>query len=142
MRDAPQEIFDGRFYRVSRLGPAVVRIARTAEPLSLDGARAELAVIGTQLAGVDRARTGLLDDLRDAPLRNDPSFETKAVQLRPALVLGFRYVAVLVRTAVGRLQINRLTEPDEFPTLAFLDEAEAVAHLHAILGGAPRFQKR
>lgn len=55
-----------------------------------------------------RARSGpLLVDLRDAKGRNDPSFERAMAGYRRAMFEGFPTVVVLVRTAIGKLQVQR-----------------------------------
>jgi hypothetical protein len=55
-----------------------------------------------------RARSGpLLVDLRDAKGRNDPSFEHAMAGYRRAMFQGFPTVVVLVRTAIGKLQVQR-----------------------------------
>lgn len=132
----PGLVFDGRFFSARLQEPHVVRLTRTAVPLSAEGAREEIAAVDKLLAQHDRAHSALLVDVREAPMRNDPAFEAQALTLRPASVLRFTHAAILVRTAVGRLQINRLNERDHLDTPVFMDEAEALAHLRAALAGA------
>lgn len=68
-----------------------------------------------------RDRRGLLIDLRDGPRRNDPAFEDAMGRLRPKLLRGFRHVAVVVRTAVGALQVKRHLRDDGAGAEVFLD---------------------
>lgn len=49
----------------------------------------------------------LLVDLREAKGRNDPSFEQAMAAYRRTMFQGFPAVVVLVRTAIGKLQVQR-----------------------------------
>lgn len=130
-------LFEGRFYRATLEPPSVVRLKRSAVAMEPDGVRGELERMAPVLSRLDQARTGLLIDVRDAPMRNDPAFEKQSVTLRPATFYAFKHNAVLVRTAVGRLQINRLNSRDHIETAIFMDEAEALAHLRHAVAAAP-----
>src|SRR4051794_34921458 len=57
---------------------------------------------------IDRARYGHLLDIRAVALNNNEEFEAQTSRVRSMLLGGFARVAVLVRTAVGALQSNRL----------------------------------
>ena len=59
-------------------------------------------------------------------------FEAVMRDARQRLSGGFRKVAVLVKSQVGRLQIQRYFEQDQLPAKAFLDEKEAVKWLEAV----------
>src|SRR4051812_36840230 len=50
----------------------------------------------------------LLLDTRDAPPRNDPGFETEISKAMQAFIVRFAVRAVLVKSAVGKLQVQRL----------------------------------
>jgi hypothetical protein len=71
----------------------------------------------------------LLVDLRSSPVRNDPEWEQAASQLRPKLFGGFPRVAVLVKTAVGALQVKRYARDDGLDLHIFHDEEKALAFL-------------
>jgi hypothetical protein len=49
----------------------------------------------------------LLIDARDAPARNDAEFEETFARARRPILAQFGRVAVLVRSAVGKLQVTR-----------------------------------
>jgi hypothetical protein len=76
------------------------------------------------IAVLPRHRTVLLIDSREAPLRNDPVFESEFEMRRRRFIQGFKRVAALVKTAVGRLQIQRHSKIDNIPIGVFteLDE--------------------
>ena len=109
----------------------VVRLRRTPEPFAtiadVDGG---FAPIHAAMAGVVRRSHGLLVDTRLGPARNDPEFERALEPHRRRTFAGFGRAAVLVQTAVGRLQVQRLARVDGFgETRVFDDEAAAMAYL-------------
>ena len=79
-----------------------------------------------------RATSCVLIDSRAAPGRNDPEFERWFSFYRRGMLLGFVRAAVLVTTAVGKLQSDRLVRQDaqaEDAVRVFNDEAIALAWL-------------
>ena len=78
---------------------------------------------------VDRETWRLLLDLRQTKGRNDGEFEKQIAPLRTRLEQGFAKVAVLVRSMVGRLQVERHAREDGVNLRVFNDEAEAMAWL-------------
>jgi hypothetical protein len=74
----------------------------------------------------DRRRYALLVDARLAPPRNDPVFEQIFERYRERLHEGYRRIALLTRTEVGKLHVSRLSGCD---ARAFVDEAAALAYL-------------
>jgi hypothetical protein len=79
--------------------------------------------------GLDQRRLGLLIDLREAPARNDPGFEEAIGRHRKAMMRGYGRVALLVKTAVGKLQVGRHTREDGVAGLVTQDETEALRFL-------------
>jgi hypothetical protein len=72
----------------------------------------------------------LLLDLREGPAgRNDAAFENAIQGTRQEMARRFRRVAVLVRTAAGRLQMQRLEREGRVSIPVFLDEATALDFL-------------
>jgi hypothetical protein len=69
---------------------------------------------------------GVVVDMRHAPSRNDPAFEAAMHGLRAAVEARFARTAVLLGTAVGMLQVNRLTRADGATSFATRDEAAAL----------------
>jgi len=72
----------------------------------------------------------LLLDLREGPPgRNDAAFENAVAATRKELEHRYRRVAVLVKTAAGRLQMQRLGREDGLAIPVFFDESEALRFL-------------
>jgi hypothetical protein len=108
----------------------VVRFVRTTQGLpALPELRARMLEMLAVLDRQPRAELGLLVDTRQAIGRSDDDFEAVMNELRPRLVGGFRRIGVLVKTAVGRLQVQRLARTDRIidRLLVTGDEAEALA---------------
>ena len=85
------------------------------------------------LDSVDRSQHGLLVDLRDGPLRNDPQFEGAFMTYSQRLYGEFAAIAVLAKTSVGKLQINRFAKMSGIAMSLFDDEGEAVHFLRELL---------
>lgn len=72
----------------------------------------------------------ILVDLRGGPPgRNDPDFERATKDWRRQLATELERVAILVRTAAGKLHVQRLGREVGRAPAVFMDEAEAVAWL-------------
>jgi len=104
----------------------VVMLRRTALPFgSLD----ELSSANQEVVRLIRPEHrawGIVVDMRQAPPRNDPSFESAMRGLRDAVEERFARTAVLLGTAVGLLQVTRLAREDGATSLATQSEAEAL----------------
>jgi hypothetical protein len=74
-----------------------------------------------QMSEIDRSQYALVQDLRLARGRNDPEFEATMATLLPRLSGGFRRVAVLVVSNIGRLQVQRYLDRDGIVGRGFLD---------------------
>jgi sulfite reductase (NADPH) flavoprotein alpha-component len=68
---------------------------------------------------------GVVVDMRQAVPRNDPEFENAMLQLRQELQLRFRRLAVLIESAMGVLQVDRLTRIEG--TKVFGTQSESAA---------------
>ena len=71
----------------------------------------------------------LLVDLRAVTPRNDPGFEAAIAKFRRKLFGGCQRIVILVRTAVGALQVKRHMREDGFPGEVFTDEGAAIVFL-------------
>lgn len=71
------------------------------------------------------ARWGVIVDLRRAPSRNDPAFESAMRGLRAAVAAGFARTALLLATQAGVLQVSRLAREDG--SMSFVTTAEEMA---------------
>ena len=81
----------------------------------------------------ERRNLGLMLDSREAPMIGDDS---RFLTMRPVMinmVMGFAQVAILVQTAIGKLQATRRTRQGEFflaeNVSVFSDEAQAIAYV-------------
>jgi hypothetical protein len=108
----------------------LVRRARTAAPFeSVEQIESAYEALLRALEAIDRPRYAQLIDARMAPPRNDPAFEAAVTRYHDALYSGFRAVAVLVRSAAGRLQVRRMLDASGVGAPVFSDEAAALAFL-------------
>jgi hypothetical protein len=109
----------------------LVRYARTAEPYA---SIADMSAAHEKMAGAlpPFLPTGLklLIDVRAAPPRNDEAFESVVTRLLETFIKRFSAHAFLVKSAVGRLQTQRLarTRGDASPSV-FDDERDALRYL-------------
>jgi hypothetical protein len=92
------------------------------------------AVLAEAIAALRPLRAQrLLIDLRLAPGNNDPALEQTANHFRRQLSELLPISATVVATAVGRLQISRLSrergDPGNPKSSIFFNEAEAIAYL-------------
>lgn len=72
----------------------------------------------------------LLSDAREGPLRNDAALEAESSRARTEISTFFVKAAVLVKTATGALQLNRLNTRDKINAKVFEnDEAGALRYL-------------
>jgi len=108
----------------------VLRLRRKpAEYTDVPTMEADTEIVVSLFDKLGRDRKKLLVDLRDGPRRNDPQFEDAMQRLRPRFFRGFRGAAVLVRSAVGALQVKRHMREDGFGVEVFFDEQEAIDFL-------------
>ncbi len=78
---------------------------------------------------LDRANTSVLVDMRLAPPRDDPDFERAAGDQPKLLSRGFKRSAVLIRTAIGLLHVQRHMQRLGLPMKVFNDEQQALDYL-------------
>ena len=103
-----------------------VVITRTAEPYaSIDEVKVFWNAIHERLHMVQEGHWDLLTDLRQVQGRNDEAFEKVMEACRRPIYDRFRRSAVIVRSAVGRMQIARHTRADAPDTRIFNNLADA-----------------
>jgi hypothetical protein len=91
------------------------------------------------LAGISPKGHKLLIDLRAAPARNDSAFEAEISRIVNLVVTAFRKHAFLVKTAVGSLQVRRMSAANgATPDATFSSEAAALAYLSGDERRAPQ----
>ena len=106
-------------------GPVAV-MTRTATPFErIEDVRRAYGTLTETLEALE-AVPCLLTDLRPAPGRNDPAFEKVLAPLRRRIYAAFERRAVVVRTAIGRLQVQRHADADGIAMRVFLEPEEAL----------------
>jgi hypothetical protein len=108
----------------------LVRIVRTAVSYaSTEEMETSMGEVARELAVVPPGCALILDS-RESPMRNDPEFEAAFAKARAPILARFERVAVLVKSAVGKLQVRRYSREagGEEKVQVFDDEAKALAH--------------
>jgi hypothetical protein len=117
----------------------LVRYVRSQEPYtSLDRLREVHEKLKDAMSALPGGKLALLVDVREAKARNDDPFEAEVMRALQAIMGRFTVYAVLVKSAVGRLQAQRLAKGrgNSGPSV-FSDEAEAIAYLRESLTARP-----
>jgi hypothetical protein len=114
----------------------LVRYQRTREPLpSIDAMRTLHERMFDALGKLPLKQYKLLVDVREAPPRNDAAFESEVTRILNFTISKFAAHAVLVKSAVGLLQVQRLErQRNASGSAVFTNEADALRHLGVIEG--------
>lgn len=108
----------------------LVRATRTPKPydefVDVERSMEEFLAVGRKFP---RRSVKLLLDVREGPMRNDDAFESVMSRYRPKLFADFTALAILVKTAVGKLQVARITREEGLERPIFTDETAALAFL-------------
>lgn len=91
--------------------------------------RASLEASRASMPGTRLSHHVFLMDVREGPMRVDPEFESATREAGPELSKMFLRSAVLVKTAVGKLQMNRIRQERNTAFQVFDDEAKAYEYL-------------
>jgi hypothetical protein len=119
-------------------GAAILRVTRTGVAFaSKADVDSSCRAVEAALNRHGRATSCVIVDSREAPGRNDPQFEAWFSPHRKGMITGFLRAAILVRMAVGKLQVDRLLKNDgnaanEYAR-TFVDESAALAWLREAL---------
>ncbi len=120
----------GDHFEVVKERGGIVRVVRLPNDFaSMADMEEAMEELNAHLDSLGRAKLLLLVDTRRAKPRNDPEFEAAFAPHRKRMLSGFKQQAVLVRTEVGRLQVNRHARMDGTELQAFCDEKKAVRWL-------------
>lgn len=123
-------LFQNELLTVTREDGGVIRARRASIPIDSAARILEFAELFQLIVPLrERPRLRLLMDMRDAPMNNDPAREEQLQGPLRRIQEGFPKIAVLVRTAVGKLQINRIKRETDGSVVVFDDEAAAIAFL-------------
>lgn len=108
----------------------LIRFVRSSTPFpDLDAPRRTYEPLIAMFNKMGRQNYSILTDIRRAPGRNDPAFETLMLDLRTRVQLGFARRGTLVATAVGAMQVRRLTKEDGLERMISSDEADLLRYL-------------
>ncbi len=124
-----EQLLRGRHFHVDLdAGARLVRATRTAQPFATldEMQRAHKELLRLVAPFADHA---LLLDVRLAPARHDPEYETGLASLRRQITERFPRVAILVKSAVGGLHARRLARADGVTMRIFQDEQQALDYL-------------
>lgn len=132
---SPTEILHTPYFVIRAFAAdPIVRLWRSGEPFpTLDAVRSGWLSVVDALDRHGRSGRCLLSDLRDSPARNDPAFEQVMLPIVPRVHAGFLRNAILVKRAVGALQIKRHAKSDGIERLITSSEDEALAYLRDAL---------
>jgi hypothetical protein len=108
----------------------IVRFVRTSVPVrSIVEADRYFGEVNARLDSMGRTHMKLILDFRDAPMRNDPAFEASMAEHRKRLVRNVLRVAIIVKTAVGRLHVQRLGKEDHIDQAIVTTEEAAIDYV-------------
>mgnify|MGYP000902594172 CR=1 FL=1 len=132
MSAPPLELLRNSYFVATQVtldgGTQVVRVTRTGTHfLDAGDIRTQYAFLISRLDRHGRKGRFLLMDLRQAPGRNDPAFESIMSELRPRLVSGYRRVGILTSTAGGTVQVMRHSREDGYEALIASNEADLLS---------------
>ncbi|WP_438017856.1 hypothetical protein WMF18_01635 [Sorangium sp. So ce315] len=96
---------------------------------SIDVLEQNFERIEQALGFVSKQRSVLLVDARDAPLRNDDTFDDAFSRGHARLTQGFKRSAVILKSAIGVLQVGRLSKGYVRPVSTFTRPEDALLHL-------------
>lgn len=126
------EILRTPLYVLERaVGKSYFALRRTSAKVdSLTELVKQLDQVDAAIAKVAAAHLNILFDLRLAPIRSDPEFYRVVRPYLMRYAKQFKRVAVVVKTQVGKLQINQVSRNmlDGVPHV-FDDEQAAIAYL-------------
>ena len=127
------EVLQSRYFTVAVSGAEkLARIERSDIPFdSIDDVTRAWREVDAALRKTVRRGRSLLIDVRRAPARNDPAFETAVRSILPDIRRGYRRIGVLVRSAAGGLQVSRLARIDGAVEFIGSNEEEVLAYLRA-----------
>jgi hypothetical protein len=126
--DPLTQTFGSPLFSVQREAGVLVIMARSTQPLG--AGRSLEQALNAMRSEVQKAHNGkpagLLLDFRRAPVRIDEEFEQAFARARPLVCLGFRRVAFLMSSTLGKLQAQRYARDDGQGAQAFLNEKLAL----------------
>ncbi|MEM1416835.1 MAG: hypothetical protein AAGH15_18200 [Myxococcota bacterium] len=107
-------------------GEPILIFARSSTPFPMDETELETVFEGMDvlLGTTPRDRLHLVMDLREGPGRNDAAFERVQRKYRSSFFGAFRSTHVVVRSTVGRMQVERYERDQPTPVFAAFEDLE------------------
>ncbi|MBO6940207.1 MAG: hypothetical protein JJ863_34865 [Deltaproteobacteria bacterium] len=134
----PVLVHDTVFHRVER-HDGFLKMVRSAEPYpDLAAIDSEYGALVAALSPYEDQQVGLLVDLRDARGRNDPGFEETQGRWRKRCLQGHEPLVVLVKSALGRMHVERHMKVDGLHALVTTDVTEALQVVGQRISGVVR----
>ncbi|MDB4944577.1 MAG: hypothetical protein JWP97_4111 [Labilithrix sp.] len=133
MQGGPAILHLSDYYRIEVLPLSgiikVIRLPRRFETTAVIDVACDPVQLTLDQAG--RRNHRLLLDTREAIGNNDPKFEKSFEDHRKRMIRGFVRVALLVKSVIGKLHVERLLAEQDPGThhRVFLDEKAALAYL-------------
>jgi hypothetical protein len=129
-------LFENAHVSVSALaGEPILLVVRKPTRMELSELDGVWGAADRALAAIDRRRSCLLVDVREASGRNDEQFEHAFAPFRQRLCSDWLEVALVVSTVPGKFQVQRYAREDAARVSVF-DEREAA--LAALRRAVPR----
>jgi len=129
-----QVIYEDAHVRAEeRSDDRAVVITRSAEPLETPGALVRAYGGALDAVGERHRGFGLILDVRAAPGLNEPDFEASMEPLLARASACFACIVVVVSSAVGVLQVERVARAGGRRPSAVRSEAEALERVQALL---------
>jgi hypothetical protein len=129
--EVDRELYRDSYITVSlERGGQLLRLSRSATPYAdLQAVRDSFASVIHTFDRVGRRGRVMLFDTRAPVGRNDPAFEQVMAELRPRIDQGFGRIGVLVRSAVGALQLRRWVSADGIERIVTTQEDQLLSLL-------------
>ena len=126
------ELFRNDYYQLTMEYGIFLRFKRSSVRFeSLESLRCSLGLLEALLRPIQKKRYNFLFDMRKAPLRADPAFESIVKEFQIKIELWAFKTAFLVQTTVGSAQLNRQKRESQLGYGTFRDEPEAISYLLA-----------
>jgi hypothetical protein len=126
-------VHQSAYYRVEVLAiPRVVKVTRLARPFeSAEAVNIACDPVQAALDAAGRRSHRLLIDTREAVGNNDTDYEKWFEVHRRRMLLGFPRVALIAKSAIGKLHVDRLVAAEKLEKTprVFLDEGLAMRYL-------------
>jgi len=143
-RTSMEELFRSEFAVVTRES-GFIRVRRTTTAMVVAGASVILDRLASEFRLCvplrERKGLGVMLDTRDAPMMTDDTGMDIIRPLMMEVLMGFPRNAILVKTAVGKLQATRRSREEASAGRVLIpvfdDEVQAIAHLRGEEPPAP-----